>query len=367
MKKHILYILISFLSFSAFAQNNQSFWLPQLNDGIHHWNLEHPVRNYHRLDTSEIIEIANNLLAWQNPDGGWPKNIDWLGVLNVDSVREALRPHYRESTLDNRNTWPQIEYLSEAYIRTKNPKYKKSVEDGIHYLLQNQNASGGWRGWDVDAITYNDEVMTGVMNLFLEIKYKKKRFKWLDQKLFKLVCNSLDRAILVTLQTQIEVNGKKTAWCQQHDHETLEPTQARTFELPAITANESCDVLLFLMRIKDPSPQVIDAVEAGINWLRKSQINDLRIEKVNIPTSKIINQEYPYDLIVVKDPTADPIWARFYEIETNKPFMCTRKGEKVYNLDEVDPERRTGYAWYGTWPETIFPIYNKWKKIYLKN
>lgn len=294
-------------------KKNEAFWLPQLNDAIHHWNLEHPVRNYPRLDSSEVIEIADNFVAWQNPDGGWPKNIDWLAVLNIDSVKEALRPHYRESTLDNRNTWPQIEYLSEIYIRTKNPKYKKSVENGLHYLISTQNSSGGWRGWDVDAITYNDEVMTGVMNLFLEIKDKKKRFKWISQdaKLYKQVTTALDKAILVTLHAQIEVNGVKTAWCQQHDHETLEPIQARTFELPAITANESCNILLFLMRIKSPSLQVIEAVESGISWLRKSQINDLRIQKVSIPKTKIINQEYPYDLIAVKDPTADPIWARF--------------------------------------------------------
>ena len=30
-----------------------------------------------------------------------------------------------------------------------------------------EKKNGGWRGWDVDAITFNDEVTTGVLRLLL--------------------------------------------------------------------------------------------------------------------------------------------------------------------------------------------------------
>lgn len=344
------------------AQKDDDIKLIKFKDGIHHWNLEHPNRNYLRFDRTETEAIADNFIAWQNYDGGWPKNIDWLAKLNIDSVKRVMNKKYRLSTLDNRNTFPQIEYLCEIYTRTNNPKYKESAEKGIRYILSIQHIlSGGWRGWDVDAITFNDEIMTGVLSLFLDIKEKEKNYQWLDEKLYKAVCKSYDKALDVTLRCQIEVNGEKTAWCQQHSHKTLLPIEARTFELPSITANESCDVLLFLMRIKNPSKDIINAVHAGVKWLEKSKLSGIKLERVPLPKNKFINQEYPYDLKVVEDSEAKPIWARFYEIETNKPFLCNRGGEKVYTLEEVDPERRTGYQWYGYWPEKVFKEYGEWK------
>jgi len=363
MKRILITCIVIYVSGILSAQKfDNSIKLIQFKDGIHHWNLEHPIRNYPRLDRTEVEAIADNFLAWQNPDGGWPKNIDWLAKLKVDSVRQALVKKYRESTLDNRNIYPQITYLCEAYARTENEKYRESAEKGLRYILSTQNKiSGGWRGWDVDAITFNDEIMTGVMSLFLEIKEKQKIYSWVKEPLYTDICKSLEKAIDVTLKCQIVVNGEKTAWCQQHSHKTLAPVQARTYELPAITADESSDVLIFLMEIKNPSPEIITAVNAGVKWLEKSKIQGIKLNKINLPKDKIINKEYPYDLVAVKDSTAKPLWARYYEISTNEPFMCTRTGQKVYKLADVDPERRTGYEWYGTWPENVFRKYAEWK------
>jgi hypothetical protein len=67
---------------------------------------------YARYAPTQIVHIAENLLAWQNPDGGWPKNQDWLRVL--DAKQLARLPAARgkatsgASSLDNRTTWPQI-------------------------------------------------------------------------------------------------------------------------------------------------------------------------------------------------------------------------------------------------------------------
>jgi PelA/Pel-15E family pectate lyase len=68
------------------------------------------------------------------------------------------------------------------------------------------------------------------------------------------------------------------------------------------------------------------------------------------------------DLVMVEDPNAPPLWARFHEIGTNRPFMANRDGKKVYSLSEVALERRTGYAWYGGWPARILEKeYPEWK------
>ena len=62
------------------------------------------------------------------------------------------------------------------------------------------------------------------------------------------------------------------------------------------------------------------------------------------------------------DQNAKPMWARFYEIDTNRPFFCGRDGVKKYALAEIEYERRNGYAWLGYWPESLLSKdYPAWK------
>ena len=337
--------------------------LDAFHDGIHHWNLEHKERNYLRYSPEQYQEIADNFIAYQNEDGGWPKNIDWLAVLPTDSVKMALKESYRRSTLDNRNTFPQIEYLGDVYVLTKNEKYKEAALKGLNYLLDTQKDNGGWRGWDVDAITFNDEVTTGALELFLKIREGDESFKWLSNSMKKRISESFDKGIDMILKCQFVQNGVKTAWGQQHDNETLLPVQARSYELPSLTANESCSVLALLMDIPQPTQEIKEAVDAAIEWLEKVQIKGLRVVKVALPEDQIINHEYPFDKVVEMDESAKPIWSRFYELEDNTPFMCTRAGQKVWKLADVNPERRTGYEWYGYWPEKVFQQYEKWSEL----
>ena len=43
------------------------------------------------------------------------------------------------------------------------------------------------------------------------------------------------RGIDIILRTQVRQNGELTAWCAQHDQETLEPAWARAFEPPSLS------------------------------------------------------------------------------------------------------------------------------------
>ena len=360
MKRNRLALLALGLGMAGFMNAQTIPSLEGVADGIHHWNLEHPDRTYARYAPEQYKEIADNFIAYQNKDGGWPKNIDWLAILPADSVYQALSDRYKRSTLDNRNTYSQIDYLAQVYTKTKESRYKEAVGKGLNYLLKTQKKNGGWRGWDVDAITYNDEVTTGVLELFLRINEGDINYTWLDGSMKKRIYQALQKGIDIILRTQYVQNGVKTVWGQQHDNETLLPVQARTFELPSLVSTESCSVLKLLMEIPHPSAQVIEAVKAGVAWLEKSAIQGIRVEKVEIKPDQIINAEYPYDLKVVKDKKAPRIWARFYELDTNKPFMARRDGTKVYQLSDVDPERRTGYDWYTYIPETLLQHYSQW-------
>ena len=360
MKRNRVILLALGLGIAGYMNAQTIPSLEGVADGIHHWNLEHPNRTYARYTPEQYKEIADNFVAYQNEDGGWPKNIDWLAILPTDSVYNALNERYKRSTLDNRNTYSQIDYLAQVYTTTRESRYKESVIKGLNYLLKTQKKNGGWRGWDVDAITYNDEVTTGALELLLRINEGDIHYTWLDDAIKKRIYQALQKGIDIVLRTQYMQNGVKTVWGQQHDNKTLLPVQARTFELPSLVSTESCSVLKFLMEIPHPSAQVIEAVKAGVAWLEKSAIQGIRVEKVKIKPDQIINAEYPYDLKVVKDKKAPRIWARFYELDTNKPFMARRDGTKVYQLSEVDPERRTGYEWYTYIPEALLQDYPQW-------
>jgi PelA/Pel-15E family pectate lyase len=57
------------------------------------------------------------------------------------------------------------------------------------------------------------------------------------------------------------------------------------------------------------------------------------------------------------------MWARFYEIGSNRPIFAGRDGVKRYALAEIEHERRTGYAWLGDWPATLLNRdYPAWKQ-----
>lgn len=366
MKKPIIFLFLILITISLAQKKNSIQNYPDVSifeDAIRHFNDTLALKfKFTRYKPSQVKEIAWNLVKYQNEDGGWPKNIDWLAKIEPDSVKKFLNEHYKKSTIDNRNTYSQIEYLAKAYLITKEKSFKESAERGLDFILSQQRYSGGWRGWDVDAITFNDDVMTGVMNLLLDIKEGKKYFSWLDNERKQKAETALKKAIDVTLKCQIIVNGKKTAWCQQHDYNSLKPVGARTFELPGITSLESTSIVKFLMRIKNPSKEIIDAINSAIEWFEKSKIFGIRVIADKEDSLKSDYNSRRPDRIVIKDEKAPAIWARYYEIETNKPFFCNRDGIKVYSLAEVLPERRRGYAWYGYWPNEVLKLYSKWKK-----
>lgn len=329
-------------------------------DSINHWYLNHARASHLRYSCEEYVAIAENLLAYQNEDGGWPKNIDWLARLNPDSVVMSLKPHQRRSTLDNRNIYSQVEYLSSVYQLTGDKRYRKAARRGVEWILDNQYDHGGWRGWDVDAITFNDGCMTGPLFLWRDVLDGKERYEWMGWGLRRRIKASWERGIELILKTQYEQPDGLSVWAQQYDHTTLQPTAARTYELPSLSAGESADVVLLLMTIPHPSEEVQRAIHAAVKWYRKSEIKGKRQRFVELPEGHPDDPTVKRDRILIDDPTASGLWARYYELETNEIFFCNRDGVKVYSLEEIAPERRVGYGWYGKWGERVYRGYQKW-------
>ncbi len=335
----------------------------KFGDSINHWYMSHKKASYERYSPEEYLAIADNLVAYQNEDGGWPKNLDWLSKLDPDSVVMALKPRHRQSTLDNRNIYTQVEYLAGAYLLSKDKRYRKAAERGIEWILRNQYPNGGWRGWDADAITFNDGCISGIMFLWKDILEDDERYDWVNRKTRREIQQSWDEALALILKTQYVQQGVKTVWAQQYDHQTLQPAKARTYEHPSLSAGESADVVLLLMSLDNPAPEIREAIHAAVAWYEKTKIVGKRYETISYPEGHPEDPTMTKDRRLVDDPESKkPLWARYYELEDNTIFFSNRDGVKVYRLEEVAVERRVGYGWYGTWGDKVIKQYKKWKK-----
>lgn len=313
--------------------------------------------------------VANNMLLYQRNIGGWPKHI---GNKKIDYTKH-LSPAEKaaiiddagmnDATIDNNATSKEIRYLLKAYKKTADRKYLLSAEKGIRYLLVMQNSNGGWPQFYPDSssyrseITFNDNAMINAMNVLWDVANGTNDFDVVDPSLKAPSREAIKNGIECILKTQIRVNGKLTVWCAQYDEKTLQPAKARSYELVSLSASESVGIVEFLMKIKHPSAAIKEAVNSAVQWFEASKITGYKFEFV-----EDASQPDGKDRALVPDKNAT-IWARFYDIETNKPFFSGRDGIKKGSIAEIEKERRTGYAWYGTWANNLLTKdYPKWLK-----
>ncbi|GGD23717.1 pectate lyase [Flavobacterium orientale] len=356
MKKHTKYIAIAFILFSSFiyAQDKKITWKSITEIKDESW-----------FETEEAKKIADNVLLYQRDNGGWPKNVEMQNELSAKEKQNllTLKSDPAGCTIDNGATCQELLYLSKVYKKFPEEKYKTAFLKGLLYLISAQYKNGGWpqfyplKDGYYTHITYNDNAMVNVLNLFKEIKDKTGYYSIeVPNDITKRISVSFNNGIQCILKTQYQQNGVLTAWCAQHDRETLAPAKARDYELPSLSGKESAKIVLLLMSIEKPSKEVIEAVEAAVAWFDKTKIEGIKIETV--PTSKG-NQT---DRVVVESPDAEPLWARFMELKDNKPFFCDRNGKKKYTIAEISHERRNGYGWYTNEPKEVLKRYNQWKK-----
>jgi PelA/Pel-15E family pectate lyase len=151
-------------------------------------------------------------------------------------------------------------------------------------------------------------------------------------------------------------------WAGQYDPVTLQPMGGRSFELPGMVSEETVAILRYLMSIEAPSPEIIASVKGGAAWLARVKIEGVRLETVKLDQSTEYRfHDADFDRRLVEDPGAPPLWARFYDLEDNSVVLANRDGIRVERYDQIDPERRTGYSWYGTWPaKLVQKEYPRW-------
>jgi PelA/Pel-15E family pectate lyase len=239
--------------------------------------------------------------------------------------------------------------------------YRSAFFRGLDYIFASQYPNGGWpqvwplQGGYHDAITYNDNAMVQVLELLRDVTAGSGEFGFVPAKTRARSAASVKRGVQCILVTQIVVNGRRIVWCQQHDALTLKPCSARNYEMPCASSAESAEIALFLMKETNPSSEIVAAIRAATDWFERTKISDVAYRFAGESGRSLVDA-----------PGNGPLWARYYEIGTERPIFGDRDKTIHDNVNEISRERRNGYAWYRDTPAKALEYFLRWRKEFPK-
>jgi PelA/Pel-15E family pectate lyase len=329
--------------------------------------------------TAPARHIADVIVSFQTPAGGWSKNMSMSGALRLPGQPYAANnlnrfpdpndfdapkdPQWNYvGTLDNDSTNTELHFLAKVSAQTPGKDgdaYRASFIKGIHYLLAAQFPNGGFpqvyplEGGYHDAITFNDNAVSESAETLSDVAEGKGEYSFAPAELRKQAADAAARALKCILASQIVIGGKKTIWAQQEDPLTLTPVSARNYEPGALAASESADLLEYLMSLPHPSKETVAAIDAGIAWLKGAAIYGF--EYAGGRGVEGGRQLKPKE-------GAGPIWARYYSVTTQKPIFGDRDKTLHDNVNDLSLERRNGYAWYSAGEQKTIDDYAAWSK-----
>lgn len=317
--------------------------------------------------SAESKKVAENVLLYQRNIGGWPKNTPFHKPLTeAEKAKVNNDKGHNDAIFDNSATTTEMKFMARMYNKTKNQAYKDSFNGGLKFILDAQYENGGWpmffplRKGYYTHITYNDNAIVNILELLRDISNKKPLFALVsDSSMIEKSLSAYNKGIACILKTQIIVNGKPTVWCAQHDENTFLPAKARSYELPSFSGAESAGIIKLLMQTPDPSPEIMRSVKGAIEWLDAHRIKNTRWDSFT-------NKDGLKDRRIISDPKAGDMWARFYDPDTELPYVCDRDGIKKKTIEEIGYERRNGYSWYTTEPQEVLDKYPSWKAKWVK-
>ncbi len=331
--------------------------------------------------TPEARHIADVIVSFQTPAGGWSKNQPRTGALRqpgqpyaadnvskhlgVDDFDTPRDPRWNYvGTLDNDATITELRFLARVAGQAPVPAgeaWRASFLRGVRYLLAAQFPNGGWpQVWPLeggyhDAITYNDDAVTEAAELLTDVANGQGDYAFAPADLRRQAASAADRAVTCVLATQVVVDGKRTIWAQQHDALTLKPVAGRNFEPAEPSTEESADLLLYLMSLPNPSPALVAAVHAGADYLAANALYNWAWTG---------GRDTEGGRRLTPKPGAGPLWARYYARATNTPVFGDRDKTLHDDVNELSLERRNGYAWFNTSPKKALDAYAVWKKAH---
>ena len=268
---------------------------------------------HHATGDREYLRAARDVgraLAWgQNASGGWTYLVD---VSALQGAADGAKPPRRPgtSTFDDNTTQAAAAFLMALDQVLDEPWLDESVALAMRCMLASQFANGAWpqrfplrRGYS-SYYTFNDNTINDCIRVMVTAHRLYGKAEYL---------RSARRGGDFILLSQ----GKapQTGWAQQYSHD-LRPAWARRFEPPAICSAVTARNIRTLvdLHLYTRDAKYVRPIPAAMAWLEKSQIKP-------------------------------GVWARLYELKTNRPIYGDRDGKIHYTLEEISAERRTGYSW----------------------
>jgi PelA/Pel-15E family pectate lyase len=326
--------------------------------------------------SSEARHVADVIVSFQTPAGGWGKNQRRDGpprqpgqpyvadniskYLAPDDFDTPLEPDWNYvGTLDNDATSTEMRFLGLVIAQAPGPEgdaYRQSFLRGIDYLLNAQYPNGGWpQVWPLeggyhDAITYNDDAVTLAAGLLTDTAAG--RYPFVPPGVRARTRAASEAALRCILDTQVKIAGQPMIWAQQHDMLTLRPVSGRNFEPAELSSDESANILMYLMSLPHPSDETVAAIKGGIAYFHKTGLHDVAW----------VRTDHGRDLIAA--PGAPVLWARYYSVSTGKPVFGDRDKSVHDNVSELTLERRNGYSWFNTAPQKAIDAYADWVKAH---
>jgi len=257
-------------------------------------------------------------LAWgQRQAGGWDHRVD---VSHRTPHSNRVVRNKGQCSFDDNISQEPLSFLIQLDKHLDEPWLTEAIDVALDFFLEAQFDNGAWSQWYPlrgkyhDYYTFNDGAINDCIRVLLEA-YK----AYGNQKYL----NAAKRAGEFIIASQLP--SPQAGWAQQYSHD-LKPAWARAFEPPAVctlaTAKNIRTLVDLYLVTKDAA--LLQPIPAAIDWLNRSQIGDR-------------------------------LWARLYELDTNKPIYGDRDEKVHYTLEELSDERRYGYGWQGDFniPDTI--------------
>ena len=328
--------------------------------------------------SADARSIAENVISFQTPAGGWAKHTDFAQhvrapgelfagdsnshfIITNDFDRPADVHWNYVGTFDNDATTTELRFLAKVIsaAKTNNSALQNSFARGINYILAAQFPNGGWpqvwplQGGYHDAITFNDDAVLNIIQLLRDVSLGQKDFSFASPELRAKADAGWRRGLDCILAAQVIVDGRRTGWGQQHDAISLQPVSARNYEMPSLASSESATLVLFMMQLPDPDEKTIASVHAAAAWFEKTKIMGKSFQVVGKESRKLVDA-----------PEAGPIWSRYYEIGTDKPIYGDRDLTIHDDVNEISRERRKGYGWFKDSAKRVAQHYAKWAKLH---
>ena len=243
-------------------------------------------------------DAAFALIAGQNKLGGWEHTIRFDKVAG------------KRVSFDDNQTQSAISFLMELDRYMDDEDLDSAIKKSLQLMLDSQLENGGWphvypeQGNYHDYATFNDGGINDCIRVMMEAH---------EHYRSEAIEKSLKRAARFLMISQLP--PPQPGWAQQYN-EYLQPAWARTFEppsvCPAVTIKNIHTLIDLFVALGDKT--LLEPIPDSLRWLKETRLENGK-------------------------------WARFVEIGTGKPLYYDRDRIRVDSLDQLHPERGTGYAY----------------------